>query len=247
MFSFEFMDLAWLPGSLKQTLREILDCALSRPFRTYYDKVVEQISDRVSKDPSIRAVAELGAGTAPLTRRLAKDPGRADLQLIVCDLYPHAQAFRELQARYPGTVRPVWEPVDFSKTVQFPDGTYVVLSAAFHHVPPALRGAVLGVLAACSGMIIEPVHKKPVPICLAWIIVVPALATPFLLLRQAGSARRFFWCYVVPAAPLMIVWDALISCFRCWSKDEWLRAIAADARLKRFSFSETADYAKVEF
>jgi hypothetical protein len=249
VFGFEFMDLAWLPDSLKETLREVLDCALSKPFRSYYDIVVEQISDRVSGDPGITAIAELGAGTGPLTARLAADPKRPPrLKLILCDLYPHLQAFQDLQAHYPDTVRPVWEPVDFSRTVNFPAGTYVVVSAAFHHVPPNARRSALGVLSAFQGMIVEPIHKKFVPICLAWIIIFPALATPFLLLgRRSGTVRRFFWCYIVPLAPLMIVWDAVISCLRCWARSEWAEAIASDTRLQRFSFDETNEYAKVEF
>lgn len=247
MFAFEFMDLARLPDSLKRTLREILDCALSKPFRTYYDTVVEQISDRVSKDPSIRAVAELGAGTAPLTHRLAKQLQPASLKLIVCDLYPHQEAFRDLQARYPDTVEPVWEPVDFSKPIPFPAGTYVVVSAAFHHVPPRLRRSVLKVLSAFPGMIVEPVHKKAITICLAWTILFPAFATPILLRRKPGNGRRVFWCYIVPVAPLMIVWDGVISCFRCWRKNEWLNVIASETHLRRFSFNETTELVKVEF
>jgi hypothetical protein len=248
MFAFEFMDLSWLPDSLKRTLREILDCALSRPFRTYYDTVVEQISDRIRNDPRITAVAELGAGTAPITHRLANLLGRpSSLKLIVCDLYPHPEAFRELQAQYPDTVLPVWEPVDFSKPIVFPEGTYVVVSAAFHHVPPTLRRSVLEVLSAFPGMIVEPIKKKALTICLAWVIVFPALATPFLLRRRPGNGRRFFWCYIVPVAPFMIIWDGMISCFRCWRKDEWLAVIASETRLRRFSFNETAELSRVEF
>ena len=33
---FEWMDLAWLPASLRSTLREILECGNAQPFRPYY-------------------------------------------------------------------------------------------------------------------------------------------------------------------------------------------------------------------
>src|SRR4051794_2558352 len=74
--SFEFMDLAAVPDGLRLPLREILECGNSLPFRGYYRWVASQIAARCAAE-QLTEVVELGAGTAPLTRCMLRDPACA--------------------------------------------------------------------------------------------------------------------------------------------------------------------------
>jgi hypothetical protein len=49
--------------------------------------------------------------------------------------------------------------------------------------------------------------------------------------RFSGHARRILWCWLLPAAPLMIVWDGFVSCLRCWTAAEWRAALQAAGML----------------
>lgn len=218
---FEFMDCRWLPSSLRVTLRESLECGLSRPFRGYYDWVVEEIKEVVQRH-GIEQVVELGAGTAPLTRRLAADGEMRGVTFIPCDLQPDTAAFRVLAQLYPGAVRPIYDTFDFSKPKAWSQDTLLVLSASFHHIPHTRRGRVLESLTMSAGqvMVFEPLRYAPSSFLLALASFVPALATP-MLRSGRGRLRRIIWCWLIPVAPLMLTWDGLISCLRLWRRRNW--------------------------
>ena len=95
---FEFMDLPWLPKGLRATLRDILECGNSRPFRPYYDWVAREVI-RVARENGCRRIVELGAGTAPITRLLAKETVPGDPLLSPCDINPDVPVFQELERK----------------------------------------------------------------------------------------------------------------------------------------------------
>ena len=67
---FEWMDLGWLPASVRNTMREILECGNARPFRPYYGWVAGEVKRRIMEE-GYRKRGRAGAGTAPITRLLA--------------------------------------------------------------------------------------------------------------------------------------------------------------------------------
>jgi hypothetical protein len=222
---FEFMDQDWVPTSLRATLREIVEVSLASPFRSYYARAAEKVLERVGRE-NIRQVVELGAGTAPLCREIMRQriTGTAPrhLRLVPCDIQPDHTAYRTLASHYPGTIEPIYAPVDFLEPLPFSRDALVVLSAAFHHVPRSMRRVVLERLAAYRVIICEPVAPSASAIAFMLLSIVPAVLTPAVLLRRrSGLARRMFWCWLVPLAPVLIVWDGIVSCVRCWSPGEW--------------------------
>jgi hypothetical protein len=222
MFLFEFMDLEWVPGSLRSTIHDSLDACLGTAPRRYYDWVATEILDLVERNPA-ETIVELGAGTAPITRALvgALD-GRTDISLRVSDLYPNKKLYRELEEKYAGVVRAELSPINFSRPLDFPPGSLLVLSAAFHHLPPAKRLEVLRILSAYRVAVFEPLRRNPASIVLCLFGFVPAIRTPLLFWnRRPGNWRRIFWCWLFPLATMIIVWDGLVSCLRCWTEKEW--------------------------
>jgi hypothetical protein len=175
------------------------------------------------KDEDYENVVELGAGTAPITRLLAEDPSSNCVRLIVCDNRPDAATYADLEQRFPGRVIPRYEPVDFSKPQAWPPKTIVYLSGTFHHVPEDVRLDVLATLTKSSDrvVIIEPLRKTLLSIGFVFLSTVPAFILPLWYLRRPGTLRRFFWCWLVPIAPIMFWWDGVASCLRMWTETEW--------------------------
>lgn len=224
---FEFMDLSLLPASLRATLREILECGNGWPFRSYYQWVAFE-SLKAARELGAETIVEVGAGTAPTTRRLAAEPAAGTFQLVPCDANPDKGAYEQLERLYPRRVFPIYEPIDFSEPRRWEDGTLLVLSATLHHLPPALRRDVTIRLSSnADGLLVfEPLQKNLRSLLFVFGSLFPALVLPAWMLRRPGRLRRVLWCWLVPVAPLMFCWDGWVSCLRQWSCKEWQELLA---------------------
>ncbi len=218
---FEFMDLEWLPLGLRNTMREILECGNAKPFRRYYDFAVDEIV-RHADAVAAENIVELGAGTAPLTRRLAQDK-RCNANLYICDANPDRDAYRALEQAHGSKIQAIYTPVDFSKPRQWPAKTLLVLSATLHHLPWEVRRNALVAMSqsADAVLIIEPLRRTLSSLLFVIGSAVPAILLPLLFLGRKGTLRRIFWCWLLPAAPLAFLWDGWISCIRQWSDAEY--------------------------
>lgn len=219
---FEFMDQSWVPRSLRATLREILECGNSVPFRSYYQWVANEVTEFATEN-RIENIVELGAGTAPITKLLAKEPRLNGVRLTVCDQNPDVDAYRILKKKHPGNVHAVYEPIDFSRPRAWPPKTLLVLSATLHHIPFRNRSEVLSALTQGRNqvMVFEPLRKTALSFAFVLFSIVPALLLPIWSIKKPGRLRRLCWCWLVPAAPLAFWWDGLVSCLRQWKQDEW--------------------------
>lgn len=224
---FEFMDQDWLPQGMRHTLREVLECGNSRPFRGYYEWVARETL-AAARAGGYDTIVELAAGTAPITRLMAESPDSQGFKLVVSDLNPHTAAFRELARQYPGKVEPILTPVDISVPHDWKPKTLVIISGAFHHLPPALRPKVLAALTASAGrvMIFEPLRKTPTSVLYVLGSLVPALLIPALYARRPGRFRRLLCCWLFPWVPLIFLWEGVVSCARMWSDEEWRAQLA---------------------
>ena len=222
MHLFEFMDLDRLPKSLRDTLRDILRIGNSQPFRPYYQWVAKNITQK-ARELNCHTVVELGAGPAPITEHLLSHSEAQGLNFVVCDINPDQEAYRELEKSSQGRVKPIYEPVDFSKPRQWGDGVLLVLSATLHHIPTQHRSSVLTAMLANKNdtLIFEPLRRTWSSVLFTFGSMVPALVAPIWFLNRPGRLRRFLWCWAMPAAPLMFVWDGIASCVRMWDQSQW--------------------------
>ena len=234
---FEFMDLNSLPASLAYTMREILECGNAKPFRPYYGFAVDTICEHASRRES-KNIVELGAGAAPLTRRLAPrvadsatvESSRLTIENISpCDLKPDAETYEELELAYPGLVSLIrtdsgeLEEINFSNERDWPPGTMLVLSGTLHHLPYEVREKAIKAMSesADAVLIIEPLRKTLLSILFVFLSSVPAIVLPIWFINRPGRLRRFLWCWLIPVAPLMFLWDGWISCIRQWTDGEY--------------------------
>jgi hypothetical protein len=221
--AFQFNASPRTPAVLHRTLIEVIEFCNGR-FRPYYAQVVERILAHV-RTHHFDTVVELGAGSAPLTRRLVEHPDARDLRFVVCDLIPDADLYHELETRHPGRITGLTEPVDFGQPRDWGPRTLLVLCATFHHVPRRVRPQVLAALVESAGgaMFFAPVRKTWRSLAGALLVLVPALLLPVVYLGRPGRLRRLFWCWVLPIVPMMMLWDGVGGCLRQWDADDWQR------------------------
>lgn len=229
MHLFEFNDLPVLPESIRATLRDLCELCNSG-FRSFNHEVAKQVLDRAREQGS-RTIVELGAGTAPITRILAADPAAKGMTLVPCDLLPDLDAYRELAAAHPDSVRPCEESVDYTRPKSWGPGSIAVLVGTFHHIDPRDRDRTLAALSKSADhvMVFEPLRNTPFSMLLSTTAVVPALLLPLAYLGKPGRLRRFLWCWLVPVVPFIFFWDGLVSCMRQWSPKTWLTRLGLAA------------------
>ncbi len=244
MYLFEFLDQDWLPGSIRTTMLEILETVNSFPFRGYDRWIVDEVL-RLANEDGITHIVELGAGAAPLTKALAKRHAADALSLSYCDHFPDTAAFAAIHQSLGDRVTPIYDPVDFSLHHKWPENTLLVLSATFHHISFERRAEVIEALSTSAQRVVvfEPLRKNILSIILVLLSLIPSLLLP-LLKPGKGSLRRMLWCWLLPLAPLLFVWDGVISCLRQWSQLEWTSQISralgekAFPRVKETFFSQ---------
>jgi hypothetical protein len=219
-FLFEWIDVPWLPDSLRRSLHDILDITLAHPLRGYYSGVIREIRNRLDRE-QITLVCEMGAGRAPIAERLAPAVSSgSNLRIQISDLYPDREQFRALQNQYPHIVQAITDPVALKNPPAVQPGLLLVLSGCFHHLSPEVRAVLLKKLARYHVLVSEPIGWHVKSLILDFLILLPALASP--LVNRPGRMRRMFWTWVLPLAPAMMLWDSVVSSVRCWTEREWL-------------------------
>lgn len=211
---------------------DVVEICNSR-FRPFYRRAVNDIISH-AQATGCTHVAELGAGNAPITQRLLKDPRADRLRFTVCDYLPKPEVYRRLQVDHPGRVTGIDEPVDFTQPRQWEPGTLLVITAAFHHVHNDKRAGLLKQLteSADGVLLFAPVRKTIGCVLAGFATPIPALLTPFLMAHRPGRWRRALWCTLLPVVPLLMLWDGVGGGLRQWSRDDW-HAAAEQVQLPR--------------
>lgn len=218
---FEFMDLNALPNSLRSTLRDILEVGNSAPFRNYYQWTSNSVYE-YAHTHGITEIVELGAGCAPITRHLIKQFPEWQVNFKVTDLNPDTVTFKKLEEA-DQRVTAQYEPLDFTKKIKGYENSLLVLSATFHHVDERQKRNILSSLKSLSPhvMIFEPLRPTVSSMLFVFGALVSGFLTPLFRLNTKKFYRSFFWCWLLPVAPLMFLWDGWVSSLRCWSKQKW--------------------------
>lgn len=220
--NFEFMDVNTLPNSLRSALRDILEVGNSAPFRNYYNWVASIVYEYAQKN-NIQQIVELGAGCAPITKHLIKGYPNWDAKFKITDLNPDIVNFKNLE-QTDKRVSAVYESLDFTKRIQGYDNSLLVLSATFHHVSENQKNRILSNLKTLSPhvLIFEPLRPNIPSLLFVLCALFSGFLTPFFKLKTKKFLRCVFWCWLLPIAPFLFLWDGWVSSIRCWNKEKWI-------------------------
>ena len=219
---FEFGDLPWLPRALRDGLTGYLEALVTR--FAFFKPIVPKLNDLLARTGQHRIV-DLAAGAGgPLVGILgflrAADGAPVEVQLT--DRFPNLQAFRRAAERTGGAISFSSEPVDALAVAPELTGVRTVFNAFHHFRPDSARGILRD----------AALQKQPIAIfestersALAAFTLM--LFSPLQVLLVTPSVRplrasQVVFTYLLPVLPLIITWDAVISCLRAYSPDELL-------------------------
>jgi hypothetical protein len=245
---FEVEEQPWCPRAVRDGLTDYLAFAIDkgRPYAPAAPLLARTLGtlDPLGTSAGPAAVVDLASGAGGPWRGLAPALAELGTPVRVCltDLHPNVAAYERLGASTGGAVTGTVTPVS-ADAVPATLGGFRTMFSAFHHFAPDDARRVLADAAARGAgiAVFEATRRDARAIlltCLTPLLVL--LATPFI---RPFKWSRLFWTYVVPAIPLAVLFDGIVSCLRTYTPDE-LRALAAQtvgAERYHWEAGETGD------
>ncbi len=220
---FELEDQAWFPGLVRDLATDYLRF-IERLFRFHLHAL--PVLSRAIDETGVEQVVDLcsgGAGPVPeLVRELRKDG--IDVHFTLTDLYPNVAAFAEARRQSDGHIDFIDTPVDARQVPVELEGLRTFFNS-FHHFDPKDALAIL-VDAAESGQPIAVLEMPERSI----LTILPLFLTPLFVWATTPFIRPLSWqrmvfTYLIPAVPLLCLWDGVVSQLRAYHSEE-LKALA---------------------
>ncbi len=213
--AFEIHEQSWCPAVFRNQLTEFLQ--FSAMALRIYDGVIPLIEKVLSRTSS-KQVVDLCSGSSGPWPHLSDQA--SDFKVILTDKFPNLNSFERISTESRGKISYVSEPVDATNVPSHLDGMRTIFTG-LHHFRPDMAKTILQ----------DAVHKRTAigvfefterrlynflsqPISIPLIVF---LLTPFM---RPFKLSRLFWTFIIPIAPLVALWDGIISNFRTYSVRE---------------------------
>lgn len=229
--AFEINDHPAAPEALKETIIEALSRTLD--WGKMLDGLVPEL-ERFWTEAGVTELLDLGAGAGGparvVSRILRRRAVPADIKIILTDLQPREEAWRELKAEFPDYIDYIARPIDATDVpMGLTMGRGRLAINVFHHFPPEIAKEVLAdaVRAGEPIFISEGFERNPLQFANFALYGLPSLfLNPVLTANR--SWKKTLLTYGAPGLVLgASIWDGLVSSMRVYTEEE-LRAMVAD-------------------
>lgn len=215
---FEFLDQRWCPPILRDGATDCLEAiiAASDPYRPIRPDFTEAI-----RASGARQVVDLcsGGGGPWLSSPWLTALRSLGLAVVLTDKFPSHVLPLRVQSQELATSVPT--PVDATRVPADLDGFRTIFSS-FHHFPDETAQRLLADAVAHSDGIAsaEVTSRSIYAFCFMFLM-------PLLTWWVTPGIRPFRWTrilftYFLPAIPLIIWWDGMVSCLRTRTPEEML-------------------------
>ena len=211
----EIEDQDWCPHSLRDAATDYLQCFFSA---TRINEPIIPILGGVLRRAGSRGIVDLCSGAAGPWLWLQPALAESGVGVPICltDKYPNLEGFRRANRLTDRAIGYHPQPVDPMQVPASLPGFRTMFSA-FHHFRPGQARAVLAdAVRSGEGIaVFEATQRRPLAILFALLAPLGVfLVTPFI---RPFRWSRLFWTYVVPLAPLVTLFDGVVSCLRTYS------------------------------
>ena len=218
---FEIEDQSWCPAAIRDGITDYLQFTINaaKPYAPIAGRLAAAI-----RGAGTGQVIDLCSGAGgPWVTLVGPVAAAADgaVNVTLTDLHPNAAAFDRMSAAAPGVIGYNMASVDATRVPPELAGTRTLFTS-FHHFEPDAARAILRDAAASGSTIavFEATHRSA-PALLVTLLspLVVLLATPAI---RPFRWSRLFWTYLVPAIPLAVLFDGIVSCLRTYTPSELL-------------------------
>jgi hypothetical protein len=229
---FEIHELPSCPDFVRRLATDYLS-TVSHTFGAHKPAVPRLA--RLLRDSNAHTIVDLcSGGGGPVVRAaeaLRAEPDLQDVELVLTDLYPNAAAFERTEA--PDQVRAEHTPVDARSIPPHLAGVRTLFDSFHHFRPEDARAILADARKNHAGILVVEGTERSVKGIVGLVIAAPLLVLLLTPLVRPFAWWRLLFTYVVPLAPLLVLFDGVVSCLRTYTPDE-LRAFTHEL--------ESADY-----
>jgi hypothetical protein len=235
---FEFHDLARCPEVLRSSVTGYVQTS-TQMFRPFSRKLGTLL--RAMRAVGTNQVVDLCSGSGGpwlhLVGQLQRESGRP-VSVVLTDKFPPPDAMAKVNATAGLSYRA--EPVDATAVPDDVRGIRTMFNGLHHFRPEQARQILQDAVRHGQPIAVFELLRR------SWIYLLLGLMTPLFVLALTPWIRplrvsRLLLTYVVPIAPLVVLWDVTASTMRCYSPDELL-AMAASLEEEPYAW-EAGTYA----
>lgn len=222
-YIFEFEDLAWFPGSIRESMTDYLRYLITS--LNFYEPAIPIIIEGLKKT-NTNKIIDLCSGGGGAIEKVQTDlvqQSDIELEIILTDKFPNTNAFEFISAKNKGRISFSDISVDASDVPENLEG-FRTLFSGFHHFNKDLAKAVLkNAVDARSGIAIFDGGNKNIFAVLSILIFHPILFFLFTPFFQPFRFSRLLFTYLIPVIPFCTVWDGVVSIIRLYKPGELLK------------------------
>jgi len=221
---FEFHELPGCPGLLRQLVTGFLE-ALARVFRPYSPKT--DLLVLAMRSTGAERFVDLCSGSggpwSHLAHEIEQKMGQP-VSVVLTDLFPGPQAASRTESAARLTY--LDEPVDAQRVPEQLRGVRTLFNGLHHFRPEDARAILQDAVTKGQPIAVFELLQRN------WFTLFQALFLPVSVLVFTPLVRPLAWwrllmTYLIPVAPLLLLWDGVVSVLRCYRPEE-LRAMADD-------------------
>jgi hypothetical protein len=221
---FEVEDQPWCPAPVRDALTDYLQFAIEkfRPYRAIAPRLAAALTRT-----GARRIVDLCAGGGGPWPDLLDQMGLNGVRVRLTDRFPNRDAFARMVERSGGRVEAEPGSVDAAAVPGSLTGFRTIFSS-FHHFRPAEATGILADAVRCRAgiAVFEGAERR-------WLALLWMVFTPLIVLVAMPSVRparlsHLVLTYLIPLVPLVVLWDGIVSCLRCYVPEE-LEALARAA------------------
>lgn len=216
---FEFTDLPWWPKILRNLLTDFLEHLLAtiKPFAPK-TALLSKVMENTQQTRFIDLCSGSGGPWLSLIEELRNKSGK-NISVLLTDKYPNSEMCDKFSSMtginyFPHSVDALAVPNELNGIRTLFNG--------FHHFPPdAAKQIIQNTVKNNQSIIIFEILNR------SWFDFFYFLMTPINVWLLTPTIRpisttRFLFTYLIPIAPLVIMWDSVVSILRCYTPDELL-------------------------
>jgi hypothetical protein len=229
----ELEDHPWLPQVIRDGITDFLAYIVSR--MRLFEDIGPLLGEALVRTNTQRVIDLCaGAGGPWLALKASTThPALRDVHVLLTDCYPNVCALNETHNASGGHIDFMSESIDAQCVPGRLNGFRTLFSSFHHFAPDAARAIIRDAVDHGRGLaIFESTQRHP--LMFAYMLFTPLIVLLTLPFHRGLRLSKLFWTYLIPAIPLAVMFDGIVSCLRTYTPDELHQLVDSVAGSERY-------------